>query len=363
MNFPSDKFELVLAESKDFQEIKEIFESGQFDGKIAVQYLRNPSPIDSFAKEGEKVFLLTLKDKFENKLVGLGACIIRKVYKKGKVVRMGYLAGLKLLPKYHKKIAFFPYIYQKLYDITKDEVDFYFTTILTDNVAAQKMLEKSRKLMPLYEYLGDYRVYFCKAGIKKINWRLGKNHKKGESYSVRRCDKEEIEAFFLKEAQNVDLSLESIDAYDLENAIYYGLFKNDIIVACGYVLNQQSYKQYVVRNYSGAYRLLSKFPTRLLGYPSLPDINEVANCASAGVWAQNNDESLIHKLWQFIRQDTKEFDFIMLGLYEKHPLRNYFEKTKHIHYDSRCYIVDWEHNKAVHEELKTQNLYIDVAFL
>jgi hypothetical protein len=363
MNFPSDKYELVLAEPKDLEQIKDIFEDGQFEGGIAVQFLRNPNPIASFEKEGDKVFLLVLKDKLKNKLVGVGACIIRKVYKKGKVVRMGYLAGLKVLAEYQKKPLFIPYIYQQLYEQTKNDVDFYFTTILKDNVAAQKMLEKSRNTMPLYEYLGDYRVYFCKAGIKKTNIELKKDHKKTDTYNIRRCNKKELETFFVEHAQKVDLSLESIDAYDLENAIYYGLFQNNTIVACGYVLNQQSYKQYIVKNYSGVYKMLSKLPTRLLGYPSFPAINETANCASAGVWAKNYDEALIHKLWQFIRQDTKEYDFIMIGLYEKHPLKAYFEKTKHIHYDSRCYIVDWERSKAVYEELQTQNLYIDVAFL
>jgi len=192
---------------------------------------------------------------------------------------------------------------------------------------------------------------------------LGSSNKNDERYQVRRCSKQDMEAFYEDQAKAVDFSLENIDAYDLKNAIYYGLFENDTIVACGYVLNQQSYKQYVVKNYSGIYKILSKLPTRLLGYPSFPGISETANCACAGIWARKHDEALIHRLWQFIREDAKEFDFIMIGLYEKHPLRDYFEKTKHINYDSRCYIVDWEHSKGIYDDLQKRNLYIDVAFL
>lgn len=363
MSFPNDKYELVLAEEKDVEEIKAIFESGEFDGGIAVQYLRNPSPLASFQREGDKVYILVLRDKEKNKLVGLGACIIRRVLKRGELVRMGYLAGLKLLPEYHKKLFFIPYTYQQLYEQTKDEVDFYFTTILSDNESAISMLEKPRRLMPLYEYLGDYRVYFCKSGIKKSNNGSKDYFEKGYSYSIRRCKREEIEDFYKGEVQGFDMSLEAIDAYDLENATYYGLFENNAVVACGYVLNQQSYKQYVVKSYSGIYKLVSKLPTRLLGYPSLPAIDEAANCGAAGIWVKDNHEAYTHRLWQFIRQDAKEFDFIMIGLYENHPLRAYFEQTRHIHYDSRCYIVDWERNKAVYEELQGQSLYIDVAFL
>lgn len=363
MSFPSDKFELVLAEHKDYADLKKIFESGEFEGGIAVQYLRDPNPIASFEREGEKAIILLLIDKLNSKAVGLGACIIKKVYKNSKIVNMGYLTGLKILPEYQKKILFIPYIYQKLYELTKEQVDFYFTTILKENIEVQRMLEKPRKFMPLYEHFGDYRVYFCKSGIRSVSLAQKVGKKAGARYVTRRCNRRELESFYTKQAHGVDISLESIVSYDLENAIYYGLYEDNVLVACGYVLNQQQYKQYVVKNYGGIYRLISKLPTRLLGYPSFPRLNETANCACAGLWAENNDTFLAQRLWKFIRQDAKEFDFIMIGFCERHPLRSYFEKTKHIHYDSRCYVVDFEHNKKDYEELLGKELYIDVAFL
>ena len=365
MNFPNDKFELFLAEHSDWPDIKAIYDSGEFDGGIAVQYLRDPNPIASFEREGEKTVILMLKDRQTDKVAGFGACIIKKVFKDNKIMNMGYLTGLKLMPEYRKKVFFISYAYQKLYEYTKDYVDFYFTTILQENTAVQKMLEKPRKLMPLYEYLGDYRVYFCKSGIKPFG--NGRNSCRGSKtqtqYVGRRCCRNEVEAFFARQAQGADLSLESISSYDLENAVYYGLFDDGSLRACGYVLNQQHYKQYVVKNYSGIYRLISKLPTRLLGYPSFPRINEAANCACAGLWAENDDAALAHRLWQFMRQDSREFDFIMIGLHESHPLRSYFDKTRHIRYDSRCYIVDFEHDKKTYETLSGKKLYIDVAFL
>jgi hypothetical protein len=360
MNFPNDKYELALATAQDVQEIKSVFESGEFDGRIAVQFLRNPDPITSFEKEGEKVFLLVLKDKPKNKLIGIGACIIRKVVKRGEIVRMGYLAGLKIIPEYQRKVLFISQIYQQLQELTKEKADFYFSTILKENTLAQKLLEKPRKGMPLYEYLGDYRVYFCKSGIRN---RLKLLLTKDEKYTARRCRSEELSDFYACQAMRSELSLEDIAAYDLKNAQFYGLFCQDTLVACGYVLNQQNYKQYVVKKYGGVYRLLSKLPTRLMGYPSFPKAGETANCACAGIWADGNNEMYVHKLWQFMKQDAVEFDFLMLGLHKSHPLRAYFEKTKQISYDSRCYVVDYEANKEVYEELSNKELYIDVAFL
>lgn len=395
MSSPNDRFELVPARRSDWPDIKEIYDNGEFDGGIAVQYLRDPDPIASFEREGDRAVILMLRDRQTNKAAGFGACIIKKVFKDGKIVNMGYLTGLKLLPEYRKKVMLIPYAYQKLYEHTRDHVDFYFTTILKENTAVQKMLEKPRKLMPLYEYLGDYRVFFCKSGIKAFGsggsdiealgkrksdiealgigkseasifrggMNLYKSSKAGSQYFARRCSRDEAETFFARHAPEMDLSLESVSAYDLKNAVFYGLYKDDALAACGYVLNQQHYKQYVIKNYSGIYKLISKLPTRQLGYPSFPRINEAANCACAGLWAENDDSILARRLWQFMRQDAREFDFIMIGLHESHPLRSYFEKTRHIHYDSSCYIVDFEHDKKVYETFSGKRLYIDVAFL
>lgn len=395
MNFPSDRFELVLAQRGDWPDIKRIYDSGEFDGGIAVQYLRDPDPIASFEREGDKAVILMLRDRRTNKAAGFGACIIKKVFKDGKIVNMGYLTGLKLLPEYRKKVFFISYAYQKLYEYTKDYVDFYFSTILKENTAVQKMLEKPRKQMPLYEYLGDYRVYFCKSGIRSFwsekfvfkafgnggSWikalgngksgasvfGSGRNRcgcsKSGAKYVVGRCSREEAEAFYARHARETDLSLESVSVYDLKNAVFYGLYEDNALAACGYVLNQQHYKQYVVKKYSGIYKLISRLPMRLLGYPSFPRINEAANCACAGLWAENDDGVLARRLWQFMRQDAREFDFIMIGLHESHPLRSYFDKIRHIKYDSRCYIVDFEHDKEAYESLYGKKLYIDVAFL
>lgn len=368
MNFPNDKFELVLADHSNLPELKAIYDSGEFEGNISVQYLRGTDPIASYEREGDKAVILLLRDKQKNLGIGLGACIIRRVYKGKKIVSMGYLTGLKLLPEYKRKVLFIPYIYQRLYKYTSNQVDFYFTTILKENAAVQRMLEKPRSFMPLYEYLGDYRVYFCKAGICKasissLNILQKDNANDAVQYTARRCDNSEVEDFFDKQTIITDLSTESLSSYDLKNAVCYGLYEDNVLRACGYVLNQQQYKQYIVKHYGGIYKMISKLPTRLLGYPSFPDINEAANCACAGLWAENNNANFAHRLWKFMRQDAKEFDFLMIGLFENHPLRLYFEKTRHVHYDSRCYVVDFKHDNRDFQELSKGKLYIDVAFL
>lgn len=353
MSFQSKQYVFYKATDEDQLGIQEVFKSGKFEGDIAVQYLRDPNPLASFQKEGDKCFLVVLKDKEKDQIIGTGSCIIRSVYWQGEIKRLGYLAGLKLLPEYQKKIPFIPAIYRYLYEEMKEEVDLYFTTILSDNIAVQKMLEKPRKVMPLYIYAGEYKVYFCKSGIRK---------RKLEG-DIRYCTKDELEALYEAKAKTVNGSLTKIDAYDLKNATFYGLFENGKAVTGGYVLNQQSYKQYVVKSYSFLYSILSKCPSRLLGYPSFPKINEAANYACATIWDLEDNKERVERLWAYMRMEARSYDFLMIGLHEKDPLRSCIEKGKHIPYSSRCYWVDWQHNKAPYEKSLEEKLAIDVAFL
>src|SRR6056297_2547527 len=102
MNFLNDQFELIQGEAKDFEAFNNIYENGKFEGNIEIQFSRKPNPLESFEKEGEKANLFILREKESNKQIGLGACIIRKVYKDGNIYRMGYLTGLKVLADYKK---------------------------------------------------------------------------------------------------------------------------------------------------------------------------------------------------------------------------------------------------------------------
>jgi len=62
MNFQSNRYTLRFADSSDDNGIKEIFRSGSFDGGMNIQYLREPSPFDSFSADGDKADIMVAVD-------------------------------------------------------------------------------------------------------------------------------------------------------------------------------------------------------------------------------------------------------------------------------------------------------------
>jgi len=331
MSSRNERFEYRLATPKDSKEILSIYESGSFPGNISVLFTRRPDPYESLKREGENVIIPIMIDKENNKICTAGCCVIRKATINGEVKRTGYLTGLKILPEYQRRMPHIAHTYDYLYQQTKDQVDVYYTTILKENILAQKMLEKKRKGMPLYQHIGDYTVYCFKTGVKE----------KSKNYIFEKGNLISVNAFCDSQLKNFNFSPVGIDALGLNEQEIYTLRDGagHEIAACT-LWNQQSYKQYIITEYSGSYKVLKKLPLTILGYPNLPKENNPVNYASITMLCvKDNNKDIAEYFIKKVAQSSGKYDFLMLGLYENHPLKVIFNKIKHIKYQSKVYSV------------------------
>lgn len=352
MNCRNKRYLIDLASSSEAEEILKIYERGDFKGNISILYTRRPDPIKSLRQEGEKVVLPILKDQANGKICGMGCCVIRKAYLNGEIKNTGYLTGLKILPEYRKKLLPIAAVYNFLYEQTKNEVDVYYTTILKENTAVQKMLEKKRKKMPEYLYQGDYTV-FC--------FRTGQKIFKTNNYLLQRGHIDGLPQFFKEQEKQYQFSPVITSVYEDSNKDIFTLSdpQGKILAAC-LIWNQQNYKQYMITGYNGIYKILSRLPLKLLGYPPLPKKNTPANYACVSLlYVQDGDPKLAQYFIEKVAEYSKEYDFLMLGLFENHPLKNIFAHIKHLKYQSRLYLVSWDH-KQYHLDHRPVNLEVSL---
>lgn len=327
----NNKIELRLAGPDDRDGIRRVFESGKFDGDLSIQFLRNPDPLTSMAHDGERTVIIVMEYVETGEIAAVAGCVIRREYVRSEIKRIGYLTGLKLLPKYQKKVFCIADGYRFMRELTRDDVDLYYTTILSSNTGAIKLLEKKHKNMPAYLYLGEYTTYCIKAG--------------GAS-NVRLTGMTPEERAHLYKAE-----LPTLDFVPADTALF-GLMDNDfyalrdsagqILAACA-IYDQQKDKQYVVSGYGRKYKLMSLIPTRLLGYPSFPKAGSTLNYASvAFLYVKNADPKLGRRFLKAVAARAKRYDLLLLGLFENHPDRALFEKFRHIKFQSRLYEVTWD---------------------
>jgi hypothetical protein len=350
MNCRNKRFIIDLASPAEAEEILKIYESGDFKGKISVLYTRRPDPIKSLRQEGEKVVIPILKDQSNGKICGMGCCVIRKAYLNGEIKNTGYLTGLKILPEYRKKLLPIADVYNFLYEQTKNEVDIYYTTILKENTAVQKMLGKKRKKMPEYLYQGDYTVFCFRTGRKVFT---------NNQYVLQKGKSDELKPFFKEEEKQYQFSPVITSIYEEPNKKFFTLRNQEgqILAACC-VWNQQDYKQYIITDHKGIYKILQKMPTKLFGYLSLPKKNAPANYACVSLlYVKDDAPNLAQYFIKKVAEYSKEYDFLMLGLFDDHPLKTIFRQIKHLKYQSRLYLVRWD-NKQYNLDYRPINLEV-----
>jgi hypothetical protein len=328
-----NSWELTIATPEDAPGIQRVFDDGDFKGGISVKFNRAPDPYLSFQNDGEHIVLPVVKDAVTKEILGLGGCLIRKAYVNGNLQNTGYLTGLKILQNYQRKINCIIPAYKLLAEETAIYSPYYYTTILESNETAIKLLEKRRKHMPPYIYIGKYTVFCYGTG--------GKTSSKG--YTFKQGHTDAIAVFYKEHLPKYNLSPKDEWLYGLKSDDFYYLQSpgGEILAACA-LWNQQSYKQYIMSGYGGIYKALSHMPIGLLGYPALPKAGAAANYASIAALIVKDEDPVAARLFlKLVLGEAAAYDFVMLGLFENHPLLDTIQKSRHIKYRSRLYAVDY----------------------
>lgn len=337
MSCRSDGFEFSLASPEDSERILELFEDRDFSGNISVLFTRRPDPYKSLMLEGDKAVIPIVRNIKNGNIYAMGCCIIRKGFINGEIKNIGYLTSLKIAKEAKSILYMIKDVYRFLYEETKDEVDVYYTTILEDNKDAQKLLEKKRKNMPVYNYEGDYKVYcFAK---RSYNLRI----KNMEGYKFEVGNMKGIKEFYKNNLNKYNFSPIDIDLPGVNDHDFLTMRdKNDNIIAACLLWDQNYHKQYIITKYSGIFKYIHKLPTNFFGYPSFPKENKAVNYASISLFlVRNMDLEIADFFLRNIAAYAKEYDFLMMGLFEDHPLNNIFKNIRHIKYKSRLYRVNW----------------------
>ncbi|MCL2079548.1 MAG: hypothetical protein FWH17_06850 [Oscillospiraceae bacterium] len=281
------------ATEKDGEEIAALLEDAEFKGGISIAYCRRPNAVLSLSRDGDKSTLAIARNA-DGKLVGVGGCTIN-----GDVA---YLTGLRAVVPGN-----IPKAYQLIWDFCAENgVKLTYTTILEDNVAVQKMLEKKRANMPYYLRHSELvtNIIRKKLRVKDKN----------------------------------TLTLEEDGFYVLR-----GSFGNEL--ARGKAVEQWDYKQYVIKKYGWQLRLLKPF------VKWFPNENEVLKFFTLREVAAN-DSIALESFLRHISRIPSQSDFFLYGGSDC--------PVKAIKYKSIVYIVDWD--KAI-EDVSSIQLNVEIADL
>ena len=137
----------------DGKEILHILESSAAKGSIELIYTRRPDAYESYMKESGEARVFISRDG--DRAIGTCAELIREVYIGGEMCRSAYVCGLKKDAHYDGGVGFGA---RFIRDLQRDDIDFYFCSVVAENTDARRMFEKSRRLLDIKQTVG-YKTY------------------------------------------------------------------------------------------------------------------------------------------------------------------------------------------------------------
>jgi len=265
------------ASEEDGEEIARLLENVDFEGEISIAYGRRPNAVRSLARDGEHSVFVKGTDSKTGQIVGVGGCVIKD--------GQAYLTGLRAT-----RIGNIPKCYELIRSFCEEHnAKVTYTTILSDNIAVQKMLEKKRPSMPAYLRYGESVIHIIRKGLK------------------------------IKDKNSL---IEVGDMYQLKS-------QSGLILAQCQVVEQWDYKQYIVKHYGKKMKLAQRF------FRWIPKENEVLKFFTLAK-VESDSQPALESLLRHISHIDKEGSFFIYGgINAPCPVRS-------IKYTSIVYIVDWE---------------------
>ena len=366
------RFIFELAAPADGRELLEILEDAPFKGNISLLYTRRPDAYQSFMREGPHVDIVVCRDCDRGKIVGFGVCALRQLFVNGMPQTVGYLFGLRTRQEYMRKFPLLHKGYAMISELHQEKrMSFYLTTILEENRYAQRLLEKRRASMPAYLPYGAYTVYtmFQRKKARAPNMHPWKFRQAQSSDIHRLVDfiSEHGRALqFFPVLQEQDLQSRVLPGLGIEH-FYLLLDEHDDILAAGALWDQATYKQYVLQGYDGFFKMLVPvsrlFP--LIGFPALPSPRSTLRFFTLSFWAVKHQEPEIFR--HFLRAIShvgREYPFFLVGLHDRNPLGRIIERSPHIRYVSRLYLVSWNAEPQFSEMLDDHRIpYLECGLL
>lgn len=292
-----------VAAPGDDAEVRALLRASVTAGRVRLAFTREPDYALGQGLGGAVDHTIVARNR--GRLVALGRCSTRTLYRNGEPSRIGYLSELRVLPDVTLGAKVLRDGYAFLRDVLSDnDAHCYVTSIASDNVRARAVLERGGRLgVPPYTHIADLATLLVHApGVRCDDTAIR------QSPGI--IDRDELSAFLDGAARRAQLAPTWDDArwsalarHGITPQHFHTLRDHRGIHAAAALWDQRRFRQTVVDGYGGSLRTsrpLVNLVERVRGRPALPVPGQPLVQASV-LGASVRDVTSWHPLWTLLR--------------------------------------------------------------
>ena len=352
------KSTLRLATPADDPALRNLLRASPMPGSISLSYEREPDYFITAGMEGSLSQTVVNVENETGVILGTGTRVILPMYLNGQVRETGYFGHLRVNFERPWGLSFGRELarsFRKMHDLHADgRAPFYLMSVISDNSPARRILTSDLPGMP---HARPYTRMFTYAIAprqlrREIPLPKGLQLGRGTTELI-----PEILACLQRSGQQKQFSPVWSSETTFSPTRTPNLRPEDFLVAlsgsrvlgCLALWDQTSFKQTVVRGYSGGMarmRPLINWLARFIDLPHLPKMGEqIPYCFASHLAIDHDDAGVFASLLRAAYNGTirKGFHYFMLGLAESHPFRPLLTRNYlHITYSSQIYLMAWD---------------------
>ncbi|MBE6609928.1 MAG: hypothetical protein E7634_04605 [Ruminococcaceae bacterium] len=347
------------ASASDGKELLRILESSAAKGNIELIYTRRPDAYESYMKESGEARVFISRDG--ERAVGTCAEIVREVYIGGEAKKAAYICGLKKDADYEGGVGFGARFIREL---QRDDVDFYYCSVVAENTDARKMFEKSRRLLEM-NHISGYKTYIMSPRV-----RIKAPKRELIFRQANESDRRKLIGFLNTEGKKRDMFpvIKTLDEfYNLSAEDFYLLLDGERIVAAAALWKQTEYKQYVVKKYRGIMRLARVANPILsaLRYIRLPKENAPLDFPMLSFFLCENDSEEYFRIFlsEIKREIAKAYGMFVIGLNEGHFAFPILEKLPSVSFETNLYEIRFPWSGQKYKSPDPQRSFFECGLL
>lgn len=343
-----------LATPADDAELRRLHRDNPMCGDVTVSLEREPCYFRAASVAATRTTTIVIRDDATGTIAAGGDMSLRPVYLNGDEVEAAYLSALRIDHPYRGRIGILERGFSMAAALHRADpiAALHFTTIVRDNDAARRRLERPIRGTPRYDPIDDLETFFLttRSGSPRSSPKLGKVR------AGRIEDREAIATLLSDCLSRFQFAFAWAHAWDRADLAadlpipedFLVLEEGGTVTAAVALWDQRAYRQAVVRGYSarlGALRPFVNMASHVLATPRLPDLNTPMPLVSlAGLAVKDDDPDRLIRLLDGVRAAAHHrsgMEVLALTLSERHPLAAPLVKRyRPRRYLSRLYALD-----------------------